>query len=81
MAEFWLFMGIFLGLFLLISVGVGYAIASREFGQEVAQRNLRSVIPLFFVIIFVVGLTRAFVEKLLGKREFKTLELLMLTFL
>lgn len=67
MAESWLFIGIFLGLFLLISLGVGYAIASRTFGQEVAQKNLRTVIPLFFVIIFVGGPARSFVEHLLGK--------------
>jgi hypothetical protein len=69
MAEYWLFMGIFLGLFLLIlliSVGVGYAIASRTFGHEVAQKNLRTVLPLFF-ISFLGGTAIAFVLPLLGK--------------
>lgn len=61
MAGFWLIIVIVLGL------GLGYLIASREYGQEVAQRNLRLVIPLFFVIIFVGGPARTFVEKSLGE--------------
>lgn len=49
MAYSWIFVGIFL----LIGVGGGYAIASRIWGQEVAYRRLRDTIPFFLLGVLI----------------------------